>query len=151
MVLLPTPGSKLEVSWQGPYRVTKVLNDGLNYELDTGKAHKQHRTYHINLLSKWQSRDEMVALVLQESLEMPLPHERDVPAISNEETWEDVEISKDLSKLYRNQVELLLQEYTDVFSGRPNVTSAATHRIYIDDSLPIRCSPYRIPQSLETE
>ena len=144
-------GSKLEVSWQGPYRVTKVLNDGLNYEFDTGKAHKQHRTYHINLLSKWQSRDEMVALVLQESLEMPLPHERDVPAISNEETWEDVEISKDLSKLHRNQVELLLQEYTDVFSGWPNITSAATHRIDIDDSLPIPCSPYRIPQSLETE
>ena len=151
LVLLHTPGNKLEVSWQGPYRVTKVLNDVLNYELDTGKAHKQHRTYHINLLSKWQSRDEMVALVLQELLEMPLPHERDVPAISNEETWEDVEISKDLSKLHRNQVELLLQEYTDVFSGRPNVTSAATHRIDIDDSLPMRCSSYRIPQSLETE
>ena len=40
-----------------------MLNDGLNYELDTGKTHKQHRTYHINLLSKWQSRDEIAALV----------------------------------------------------------------------------------------
>ena len=38
-------------AWQGPYRVTKVLNDGLNYELDTGKAHKQHRKYHMNFLS----------------------------------------------------------------------------------------------------
>ena len=28
LVLLPTPGSKLEVSWQGPYTVTKELNDG---------------------------------------------------------------------------------------------------------------------------
>ena len=98
LVLLTTPGSKLEVSWQGPYIVTKVLNDGLNYELDTGKAHKQHRTYHINLLSKWQSRDEVAALVLKESPEMPLPHERDVPPFSNEETWEDVEISMDQSK-----------------------------------------------------
>ena len=52
LVLLPTPGSKLEVSWQGPFKVTKVLKDGINYELDTGKTHKQHRTYHINLLSK---------------------------------------------------------------------------------------------------
>ena len=79
LVLLPTPGSKLEVCWQGPFKVTKVLNDGLNYELDTGKTHKQHRTYHINLLSKWQSRDEIAALVMPESSEMPLPHERDVP------------------------------------------------------------------------
>ena len=52
LVLLPTLESKLEVSWQGPYTVTKVLNDGLNYELDTGTTHKQCRTYHINLLSK---------------------------------------------------------------------------------------------------
>jgi len=35
LVLLPTPGSKLEVKWQGPYTVTKVLKGGLNYELDT--------------------------------------------------------------------------------------------------------------------
>ena len=38
LVLLPTPGSKLEVSWQGPYTVTKELNDGLNYKLHTGKT-----------------------------------------------------------------------------------------------------------------
>ena len=78
MVLLPTPGSKLEVHWQGPNTFTKVLNDGLNYKLDTGKTHKQHRVYHINLLSKWQSRDEMAALTMPESLEMPLPHESSV-------------------------------------------------------------------------
>ena len=58
LVLLPSPGNKLEMRWQGPYTVTKVFKDGLNYELDTGKVRKQHRTYHINLLSKWQSRDE---------------------------------------------------------------------------------------------
>ena len=31
LVLLPTPGSKLEVHWQGPFKVTKVFNDGLHY------------------------------------------------------------------------------------------------------------------------
>lgn len=52
LVLLPTPGSKLEMRWQGPFTVTRALEDGLNYELDTGKMYKQHRTYLINLLSK---------------------------------------------------------------------------------------------------
>ena len=55
-----------EVHWQGPYTVTKVFDDGLKYELDTGKTRKQHRIYHINLLSKWQTRDELAALVMQE-------------------------------------------------------------------------------------
>lgn len=86
LVLLPSPGKKLEMRWQGPYTVTKVFKDGLNYELDTGKVRKQHRTYHINLLSKWQSRGEIAALELPESPEMSLPHENHVPSLDNEET-----------------------------------------------------------------
>ena len=72
LVLLPTPGSKLEMKWQKPFTVTRALEDGLNYELDTGKTCKQHRTYHINLLSKWQSREEMATLVMEESPEFAI-------------------------------------------------------------------------------
>ena len=45
----------------------------------------------------------------------------------------------------------LLQEYSDVFSGKPSVTSVATHRIDTGDFTPIRCSPYRVPQKLEDD
>ena len=126
LVLLPTPGSKLEVCWQGPFKVTKVLKDGLNYELDTGKTYKQHQTYHINL-------------------------EQDVPQFTTEETWEDVVISYELSEPQKIQVKKLLQEYADVFSGNPNVTNAAIHQIDAGDSAPIHCSPYKVPQRLESE
>lgn len=83
-------GSKLEMRWQGPYTVTRVLEDGLNYELDTGKERKKHRTYHINLLSKWQSRDAIGALVMSESPEMSLPYENNVLTLGNMETCKDV-------------------------------------------------------------
>ncbi|CAB4043387.1 Retrovirus-related Pol poly from transposon, partial [Paramuricea clavata] len=59
LVLLPTPGSKLESKWQGPYTVTNVCTNGLNYELDREKGRKQKRTYHINLLRLWKTREEM--------------------------------------------------------------------------------------------
>ncbi|CAB4001952.1 Retrovirus-related Pol poly from transposon [Paramuricea clavata] len=59
LVLLPTPGSKLESKWQGPYTVTNVCTNGLNYELDREKGRKQKRTYHINLLKLWKTREEM--------------------------------------------------------------------------------------------
>ena len=121
LVLLPTPGSKLEMKWQGPYTVTKAFEDGLNYELDTGKTHKQHRTYNINLLSKWQSRDERTALVMEESPEIAMPHENNVPAFGHEKTWEDVVISEDLTVFQRQQVRKLLHEYSDIFSGKPNL------------------------------
>ena len=112
LVLLPTSESKLEVCWQGLLKVTKVLTDGLNYELDTGKTHKQHRTYHINLLSKWQSHDEIATLVMLESPEMPLPCERDVPQFTSEETWEDVVISYELSEPHKIQVIRLCDKTT---------------------------------------
>ncbi|RUA04547.1 MAG: hypothetical protein DSY43_06070 [Gammaproteobacteria bacterium] len=151
LVLLPTPGSKLEVKWQGPFTVTKVFDDGLNYELDTGKTRKQHRTYHINLLNKWQSRDEVAALIMPESSDMTLPHEMNVSPISSIETWQDVIISDDLTAEQKQQVNDLLVEYADVFSGSPNLTDIATHQIDTGNSTPIRCSPYKIPQKLEDE
>ena len=122
------------MQWQGPYMVTKALADGLNYELDTSKSHKQHRTYHINLLNKWQSRDEIAALIMPESPEMPLPHESNVPLFPNDETWKDVIISDELTVSQRQQLE-------HVFLGSPNLTSVTTHKIDTGNATPIRCSP----------
>ena len=82
---------------------------------------------------------------------MSLPHERDVSQFTTEETWEDVVISYELSEPQKLQVKKLLQEYADVFSGNPNVMNAAIHQIDTGDSSPIRCSPYKVPQRLESE
>lgn len=82
---------------------------------------------------------------------MPLPHENNVPPFGHEETWEDVVISGDLTEYQRQQVRNLLREYSDVFSGNPNLRNVAMHKIDTGDSQPIRCSPYRIPQKLEEE
>lgn len=58
-------------------------------------------------------------------------------------------VSDDLTVGEWQQVRNLLQEYSDMFSGKPNLTNVATHKIDMDDSPPIRCSPYRIPQNLK--
>ena len=88
---------------------------------------------------------------MPESAEMPFPHERDVPQLSGEETWEDVVFSDHLNESQKHQVETFLQEYADVFSGKPNLTDVVTHRIDTGDSPPIRCTPYKVPQKLEEE
>jgi len=151
LVLLPTPGSKLEVKWQGPYTIMKVLNNGLNYEIDTGKTRKQHRIYHINLLNKWQSRDELTALVMPESQEITLPHESNVPSINSDESFQDVAISENLDESQRQQVKKLLLDYSEVFSGIPNRTTAAEHHVNTEGAVPVRSSPYKVPQKLEDE
>ena len=151
LVLLPTPGSKLEEKWQGPYTITKELIDGLNYELDTGKSVKRYRVYHVNLLRKWQSKDEITALVLPESPNASLPHESNVPPTYDKEDWRDVEISDALDNQQKQQVKEILEEFSDVLSGIPNTTNAAIHQIDTGDAQPIRCTPYKIPQRLEEE
>ena len=91
----------------------------------------------------------MAALVMEESPEMPLPHKKNVPPFGHEETWEDVVISDDLTEGQMSQVRNLLYEYCDVFSGKQNLTNAATLTIDTGGSSPIRGVPYRIPQRLE--
>ncbi|KAK3754216.1 hypothetical protein QZH41_013119, partial [Actinostola sp. cb2023] len=149
LVLLPTPGSKLETKWQGPYTVTGVKVEGRTYEVDTGKRKKQLRTYNINMLSRWQSRDEATAFVMEESREMSLPHEKSLPQLASEETLQDVTISEELNKEQTFQVQKILEEFYDVFSGKPNRTNAVIHKIDTGDAEPIRTAPYKIPQKLE--
>ena len=60
-------------------------------------------------------------------------------------------ISDDLTEGQRSQVRNLLHEYSDVFSGKPNLTNVATHKIDTRGSSPIRSVPYRIPQRLDEE
>ena len=62
---------------------------------------------------------------MEESPEIPLPHENNIPPFGHEETWEDVMISDDLTEGQRSQVRNLLHEYSDVFSEKPNLTNVA--------------------------
>ena len=151
LVLLPTPGNKLVSKWNGPFTVTQVKNDGRSIEVDTGKSIKQRRTFNVNLLSKWQSRPEEMACLVEETCEMTLPHENNLPQLNSRETWEDVEICGELGERERNEILNLLQRFSDVFSGIPNRTAAAMHKIDTGDARPIRCGPYKVPQRLEEQ
>ena len=101
------------------------------------------------MLNRWQSRDETTAFVMGESREMSLPHEKNLPQLSSNETWKDVIVSEDLNEKQSLEVKKTLEEFSDVFSGTPNRTNAAVHKIDTGDAQPIRTAPYRIPQKLE--
>ena len=60
-------------------------------------------------------------------------------------------ISDDLTEGQRSQVRNLLHEYSDVFSGKSNLTNVAAYKIDTGESSPIRSVPYRIPQRPEEE
>ena len=45
----------------------------------------------------------------------------------------------------------MLKEFSDVFSGKPNLTHVTTHMIDTGEALPIHSSPYKVPQKLKEE
>ena len=72
--------------------VMKVLENGLNYEVDRGKGEKQKRVYHMNLLKLWRTREELATF----SRSSPIYLEKEEgcnPCESQKETWQDAEIS----------------------------------------------------------
>ena len=80
---------------------------------------------------------------------MALPHEKCLPELTCVETWQDVVVSGDLDEQQKMEIKKTLEEFSDVFSGRPNRTNAAVHKIDTGDAQPIRSAVYTVPQKLE--
>ena len=52
LVLLPTLSAKLLVHWHGPYEVNQQIGK-VNYLVSMPDRRKRRRTFHINMLCKW--------------------------------------------------------------------------------------------------
>ena len=140
LLLLPTSSRSLEARWQGPYKITRKLSD-YNYEVDTGRVHKRLRIYHVNLLKKWKSRQEIVMFSQTNELSS-------FPVISGE-SWNDVTISEELNPDEYKVVLKILEDYSDIFSDIPAVTDKVIHHIDTGNSPSIRQHAYRIPHALK--
>lgn len=151
LVLLPTHASKLESKWCGPYSITLAHKDGRTYTIDTLNKRKRFREFNVNLLKSWRSREEVAALAIQHCETESFHVNDNLLNTTSSETWEDVEISSDLSPEQTVVIKNLLEQYSDVFSGLPNRTQAAVHVIDTGDAAPVRSAPYRVPQALQAK
>ncbi|KAK3741497.1 hypothetical protein QZH41_002963, partial [Actinostola sp. cb2023] len=106
---------------------------------------------------KWTGNRITVLTATGERITVPLAllsfesEQANVPPTYDKEDWRDVEISDELDDEQKQQIKEMLEEYSDVLSGTPNMTNAAIHQIDTGDSTPIRGAPYKIPQKLEEE
>ena len=137
-VLCRVPGMvpKLKESWHGPYQVLEKLNR-VNYKVEVGKG--RQKVLHINNMKKYQVRGEAVLRM----------------AVVAEEVGEDMAVGL---KMYgkcedfdEGQVELLKQEYPNVFSDIPGTTDVCELTIRTGDHPPIASGPYRVPDRLKEE
>ena len=169
LVFLPQGGGKFESKWQGPYDITKKVND-LNYEIHMPDKMKSHRVLHTNLIKRYYDRQQAQDMkhcycvtgtfhdVYNES-EQPSDHEFDSqyveeyigPTYVQTQTWKDANISEEISKSQKDQIQNVMKMHECMFSDVPGKTNVISHKVITTTDAPIKQKSYRTPQAMKTK
>lgn len=146
LLLRPSRQNKLQVQWEGPFKVAQKLSD-TNYAIETRGKRKEIRIYHCNLMKRYVSETEVVNLTLNAPEEVhtdiPLLWEAGAP-VGVDEVMAQAVRSEDLSVSQRAELRALLEKYENLFSMSPGRTSLATHDIELTSDVAVRSRPYRM-------
>ena len=150
LLMMPTSHNKLLCHWKGPFEVIKKCGR-VNYVIDiNGKPKK----FHINLLKKYHQRISegvcgLHSIVVNEEVDgedndvIPM-----VPLLQTESVA-NVNTSDSLTTTQQQEMEDLMNDFTDVFSDVPGTTNLISFKIEVTDTKPIRTKPYPVPLSLK--
>ena len=146
LVLLLTTHNKLLAKWQGLYTVIHRTRK-VTYEVDMPKSRSRRKMFHINLLKKWYESEETACMARDTEDEEDVD---DIPSWK-ENIDSKITINGKLSTKQKEQLEVLLQKYQDVFKSKPGKTNANQHFIHTTDSSPVKQHPYRLPHAYSEE
>ncbi|RUS72103.1 hypothetical protein EGW08_020129 [Elysia chlorotica] len=179
LVLLPTDTNKLLVQWKGPYDIIKSvgLND---YKVKiNGKEKTLHANLLKRYLSRNDEtcstvldvsshiRDDLnvpscVAVV--EDYDYDADNDQNNPADDEQGsedlpkigTWgqkedaADVKFGEALTYDQNQEIQMLVEKLSDIFSDRPGDTNLEEHRIDLTSEVPVRQTPYAVPFALRS-
>jgi len=156
LVLLPIHGHPLQARYSGPFVVEKRVND-VDYVIKTPGRRKDSRLCHINTLKAYMEREtaaelkiKTVSTVVCSLPEQPMdvyPVESVVkgPKLCNSDIL--CHLEQKLGHLPDNEQEelqVLLSEFSCVFTDVPGTTTCAFHDVDVGDAQPIKQHPYRV-------
>ena len=139
LVLLPSSTSKLLAQWQGPYEVVRQVNK-VNYRIRMYDKRKKLKTFHINLLKEWNAPVQSVNLMEEQEIH----DEGEIPVweADTRSTVQQVKFGSQLQPKEKEELQKLLQRYSDIFCDKPGLTTQMEHRIKITAQQTIRLPPY---------
>ena len=159
LLLLPTKHNKLELKWQGPFEVKRVVGP-CNYSIEVGNNTK---TYHTNMLKKYFEREQVdevgvfqcaVASVVEEEEPYDLDEEdkgqpkMEVPNLVQTEGLKDVILCDILDKDKTDELRNVLSTFGDVLTDVPGRTNIYEYDLKLTSDVPIRKKPYAVPQAM---
>ena len=159
LILLPTDSNKLLMQWRGPYTVESRVGAN-DYRVKMGSKTK---TYHVNMLKKYISREPegnvvpvdstdgatvAVSGVIHQDVDPELGEVPDLEGYRQREGVRDVKLGDELPEDQRRVLKDLVRRYPDVFTDMPGETDVIQHQIRLSDDTPIRCKPYPLPYAM---
>ena len=147
LLLLPQGNSKLDIGWQGPYEVVSKKSRTNYTILIKGKE----RTYHINLLKKYNERiqtQNLMMMTVAQEVESTEQLGCDYP-LKPLETYQDVTINPELAPQQQQEVKDILRQYQNALSDKPGRTDLVDLELTLTDDTPIRSKPYPVPLAKE--
>ena len=162
LILLPTDSNELLMQWRGPYTVESRVGAN-DYRVKMGSKTK---TYHVNMLKKYISREPegnvvpvdstdgatiAVAGVIHQDVDPELGEVPDLEGYRQREGVRDVKLGEELPEDQRRVLKDLVRRYPDVFTDMPGETDVIQHQIRLTDDTPIRCKPYPLPYAMREE
>lgn len=147
LLLRPSRANKLEVQWEGPFRVAQKLSD-TNYAIERTGRRKSIQIYHCNLMKPYVSSPQLVNIALNGfdecELEVPQLGEPSDGSVGVEEIMALAVQPDQLTASQLTDLRRLLGEFEGLFSEIPGKTSVVTHDMELTSGVPIRCRPYRM-------
>ena len=163
LLLLPSSHNKLLMKWKGPFFITKQVSN-CNYKV---MVDGKEKLYHINLMKKYMRRPSnendtlvdkqvvcgSVAVINDADKGREKESEDDeelIPLYPVQQTQsiDDVQINDKLSAEMKSSVEVILKEFSAVFTDQPGKCTEAQHDIKLTDDRPVVSRPYSMPFAL---
>ena len=116
LLLLPTQHNKLQLEWQGPYKILGGKGGHTYKVLVKGKT----KVFYANLLKQYVNHEEtiVVATVVYEDVDTLETSINVLPScpLEGKETCKQVEIGKEISAEQQTQMGDLLHQYQDIWT-----------------------------------
>ena len=145
LVLLPTRSEKLLSKWKGPFKITRRVGK-VNYQIEIPGPTMKQKLFHINIIKKWHPPADLYYHAVTDDPDDELDVEW-----RNQNSTATLTVGAKLSPQSRKQLEDLLKLYPKLLEEKPGRTGLIEHTIPLNNSRPIRQSPYRIPAAYRDE
>ncbi|XP_076451106.1 uncharacterized protein LOC143286993 [Babylonia areolata] len=151
LLLLPEKKNKLQIAWQGPYRVIERVGDW-DYRIAVKGT---PRLYHANLLKRYTRREECSAAVAPVVIEETEDDHtgsfssQGIPLLplQAEETWKDVSVHTNLTSSQKQEIMGICQSASGVLTDLPLRCTVGECELVLEDITPVRVRQYPLPHS----